>query len=113
MERKTAAAHALLDEVARHQQPYKINVGGVQVDAEEVTRRIREREADRDRDSTRTPTRKGSAGGSGIATPDGGKVDNESLTNYFQGLLKKAKESSESQSQGQSPRGGSSLAGDR
>ncbi len=113
MERKSAAAHALLEEVARHQQPYKINVGGIQVDAEEVTRRIREREADRDRESTRTPTRKGSAGGSGIATPDGGKVDNESLTNYFQGLLKKAKESSESQSQSHSPRGGSSLAGDR
>jgi dynein light intermediate chain 1, cytosolic len=85
--------------------PYNINVGGIQVDAEEVTRRIREREADRDRDnsSNRTPRKEigGSSGqGSGVATPDGGKVNNEALANYFAGLMKKAKGSSESPRRG-------------
>ena len=85
--------------------PYNINVGGIQVDAEEVTRRIREREAVRDRDgsSIRTPRKESgvSGQGSGIATPDGGKTQNEALANYFAGLMKKAKGSSES------PRAGS------
>jgi dynein light intermediate chain 1, cytosolic len=92
--------------------PYNINVGGIQVDAEEVTRRIREREADRDRDnsSNRTPRKEigGSSGqGSGVATPDGGKVNNEALANYFAGLMKKAKGASES------PRGGSGSGAER
>jgi dynein light intermediate chain 1, cytosolic len=93
--------------------PYNINVGGIQVDAEEVTRRIRERESDRDRDnsSNRTPRKElggGSSGqGSGVATPDGGRVNNEALANYFAGLMKKAKGSSES------PRGGSGSGAER
>ena len=89
--------------------PYNINVGGIQVDAEEVTRRIREREADRDRDSNRTPRKEAGASGqrSGVATPDGGKMQNEALANYFAGLMKKAKGSSES------PRGGSGAGVER
>jgi dynein light intermediate chain 1, cytosolic len=91
--------------------PYNINVGGMQVDAEEVTKRIREREADRDRDgdSNRTPRKEAGASGSGsgMATPDGGKMQNEALASYFAGLLKKAKGSSES------PRGGSGSATER
>jgi dynein light intermediate chain 1, cytosolic len=93
--------------------PYNINVGGMQVDAEEVTKRIREREADRDRDrdgdSNRTPRKEAGASGSGsgMATPEGGKMQNEALASYFAGLLKKAKGSSES------PRGGSGSATER
>lgn len=112
-EKSSAAARAQLDEIAA--RPYNINVGGIQVDAEEVTRRIREREADRERDgsSNRTPRKEVGVGvgvggamsgqGSGVATPDGGKVNNEALASYFAGLMKKAKGSSGSQS----PRGGS------
>lgn len=102
----TAVNRAKLSE---HTGPYNINVGGIQVDAEEVTRRIREREADRDREGIRTPRKEvGTSGpGSGVATPDGGKVQNEALANYFAGLMKKAKGSSES------PRGGSASGGER
>lgn len=91
--------------------PYNINVGGIQVDAEEVTRRIREREADRDRDhsgNARTPRKDttSSGQGSGIATPDGGKTQNEALASYFAGLMKKAKGSSEGAKGGGSGHGG-------
>lgn len=98
---------------AEHSAPLNINVGGIQVDAEEVTRRIREREADRGREREHDSTTKAgtlrkegsssaaaSGQGSGIATPDGGKMQNEALANYFAGLMKKAKGASES------PRGG-------
>ena len=106
-----SAARAQLAELTGS---YNINVGGIQVDAEEVTRRIRQREADRDRESNRVKTPRKAvegAGGqaSGVATPDGGKLQNEALANYFAGLMKKAKGSSESQS----PRGGSSSAAGR
>jgi len=89
--------------------PYNINVGGIQVDAEEVTRRIREREAERD--GNRTPRKEAGASGqgSGVATPDGGKMQNEALASYFAGLMKKAKGTSESPKVGS----GSGLAAER
>ncbi len=67
----------------------------------------------------RTPRKEGGVGGgvsgqgSGIATPEGGKVHNEALASYFAGLLKEAKGSSEGQNQSESPYRGSSLAGGR
>jgi dynein light intermediate chain 1, cytosolic len=85
--------------------PYKLNVGGIQVDAEEAMRRIRLRAEERERDlsGNRTPRKEAGASGSGsgVATPDGGKMPNEALASYFAGLMKKAKGSSES------PRAGS------
>jgi dynein light intermediate chain 1 len=75
-------------QMAEHIGPYQINVGGIQVDAEEVTRRIREREASR---SSRmaSPT-KGSAVPVAVEGGDE-KGSNEAYKVFFANLMKKEK----------------------
>lgn len=81
--------------VAEHIGPYQINVNGIDFDAEEATRRLREREADRTRERE-------SQRGSGVSTPrkdkpaggeasEGGKPSNEALATFFSDLMKKGK----------------------
>ena len=64
--------------VNEHIGPVQFNMGGIEVDAEDMLRRLskREREETPDRDGRR-PT-----------TPDG-KSENEALANFFAGLMKK------------------------
>ena len=83
--------------------PVNINVGGIQVDAEEATRQNRQALSEM---ATKTPPRRegapaGNRFGNGVSTPDGAKIPNDQLKDYFAGLMRKAKGASES------PRGGS------
>ncbi|MCJ1404846.1 hypothetical protein MMC11_008072 [Xylographa trunciseda] len=59
-----------------HIGPVQFNVGGIQVDAEDMLKRLQEREETPDRE---TPA---------SATPDG-KSQNEALANFFAGLIKR------------------------
>ena len=95
----TGATQADIDDskssnVADQIGPYQINVNGIDFDAEEATRRIRDREADRTREKdsqkpsgVSTPTRreKGADGG------EAGKPSNEALANFFSDLMRKGK----------------------
>ena len=69
--------------VNEHIGPVQFNMGGIEVDAEDMLKRLsnREREETPDRDGRR-PT-----------TPDG-KSENEALANFFAGLMKKGGSSS-------------------
>lgn len=77
--------------------PYQINVNGIDFDAEEATRRLRERENERStgRSESRgtgtggasTPTRRAAA----AAGPDDGKTSNEAMSAFFANLIKKDK----------------------
>ena len=64
--------------VNEHIGPVQFNMGGIQVDAEDVLKRLKDREQEEtpDRDLAGTPT------------PDG-KVQNEALANFFAGLMKR------------------------
>jgi dynein light intermediate chain 1, cytosolic len=76
--------------------PYQINVNGIDFDAEEATRRLRERESERNasRSESRvtassgisTPQRRG-----GAVTEDGSKTSNEAMSAFFASLIKKDK----------------------
>jgi dynein light intermediate chain 1, cytosolic len=92
-----------------HIGPYQMNVNGIDLDVEEATRRLKEREAERaaSKDTPAasgtatavsksgvtsggasgmtTPTRKPAAGGSG----EDGKASNEAMSAFFQNLIKK------------------------
>ena len=94
-------------QMAEHIGPYQINVGGIQVDAEEVTRRIREREANR---SSRmaSPT-KGSA--TPVVVEEGDeKGSNEAYKDFFANLMKKGKGGAGDLSPRASPRSSSRAA---
>ncbi len=77
--------------------PYQINVNGIDFDAEEATRRLRERENERSsgRSESRatatsgmsTPTRRAAA----VGGPDDGKTSNEAMSAFFANLIKKDK----------------------
>ena len=80
--------------MAEHIGPYKVNVGGIQVDAEEMTRRIQERAASRAGQSETGPapqTPRPSSRLRGSETPDGGRTENEALASFFANLMKKGK----------------------
>jgi dynein light intermediate chain 1 len=94
-------------QMAEHIGPYQINVGGIQVDAEEVTRRIREREASRS-SRVASPTK-------GSSTPVGGDGDdekgsNEAYKDFFANLIKKGKGGAGDLSPRASPRSSSRAA---
>ena len=74
--------------MAEHIGPYQINVGGIQVDAEEVTRRMQEAGRKRGNES---PRKEGGLNSSGRQTPDGGKSTNEAYKDFFANLMKKGK----------------------
>ncbi|KPI42570.1 Cytoplasmic dynein 1 light intermediate chain 2 [Cyphellophora attinorum] len=91
--------------------PYQINVNGIDFDAEEATRRLKEREAERnaaaaaaavdDAPVQQTPVSRATATGSGVSTPtrrtgaaasgagEEGKASNEAMSAFFQNLIKK------------------------
>jgi dynein light intermediate chain 1 len=94
----TGGAHGDIDDnnaggvanaqMAEHIGPYQINVGGIQVDAEEVTRRIREREASRS-GRVASPTK---ASATPVAVEGGDeKGSNEAYKDFFASLIKKGK----------------------
>jgi len=87
LEDNSAPANA---QMAEHIGPYQINVGGIQVDAEEVTRRIREREVSRSR-GVESPKKDGSATPSVSEAGEGGKGSNEAYKDFFANLMKKGK----------------------
>ncbi|KAK7551484.1 dynein light intermediate chain-domain-containing protein [Phyllosticta citricarpa] len=66
--------------VEEHIGPVQFNMGGIQVDADDMLKRLKDREATRD----------ASAGDDGVTSPiDDGKTENERLANFFAGLMKK------------------------
>ncbi|EXJ72207.1 uncharacterized protein A1O5_04711 [Cladophialophora psammophila CBS 110553] len=103
--------------MAEHIGPYQINVNGIDFDAEEATRRLRERESERQNAAKHVPTnapyshtaggvvagtgtstpmrRMGSDhGADGAQTPSGGgagKQSNEAMSQFFANLIKKDK----------------------
>ncbi|KAL1646586.1 hypothetical protein SLS58_003172 [Diplodia intermedia] len=65
--------------VEEHIGPVQFNMGGIQVDADDMLKRLKDREAHREEDSN-----------SGVTSPvDDGKTENERLANFFAGLMKK------------------------
>jgi dynein light intermediate chain 1 len=64
--------------VNEHIGPVQFNIGGIQVDAEDMLKRLKDRKRED------TPDREGAA----PATPEG-KSQNEALANFFAGLMKK------------------------
>jgi dynein light intermediate chain 1, cytosolic len=95
--------------MTEHIGPYQINVNGIDFDAEEATRRLKEREAERaaSKDAASGQPSGGaglvpksgvtSSGASGITTPtrkpggsgEDGKASNEAMSAFFQNLIKK------------------------
>ena len=75
---------------------YQINVNGIDFDAEEATRHLREREADRRKDASPARPEPRPSNGSGLSTPTRGKTDdgkqsNEAMSAFFANLIKKDK----------------------
>ncbi|CEL02946.1 Putative Function: LIC2 of R. norvegicus is a subunit of dynein [Aspergillus calidoustus] len=70
--------------VNEHIGPVQMNMGGIQVDADDMLRKLKEREASR---SSRKDT---------VSSPTDEKAHNQALANFFAGLVKKP---------GSSPRG--------
>ena len=73
--------------VNEHIGTVHFNMGGIQVDADDVLKRLKQREREE------TPDREFSSAlpvaGSSSGTVPGDKVDSVALTNFFQGLIKK------------------------
>jgi dynein light intermediate chain 1, cytosolic len=80
--------------------PYQINVNGIDFDAEEATRRIKERENERTANAaTATKESRGTATGSGVSTPtsrrtgagplDDKNTSNEAMSAFFANLIQK------------------------
>lgn len=105
--------------MAEHIGPYQINVNGIDFDAEEATRRLRERENERNAVKTEGRT------SSGTSTPiprkpaasevnegiSGSKPSNEAMSAFFANLIKKDKRSAMTTSNSASPTRG--VAGDK
>ena len=77
------------EQMEEHVGHYQLNVGGIQVDAEEETRRLREREANRSRGDV-SPTKS-----HGSTTPlgehDANKGTNDAYKDFFANLIRKGK----------------------
>ena len=83
--------------------PYQINVNGIDFDAEEATRRLRERENERSTAGSEsrgtgtgavsTPTRRAGAAPVAGGGLDDGKPSNEAMSAFFANLIKKDKRS--------------------
>ena len=65
--------------VNEHIGPIQFNMGGIQVDAEDMVRRLQ------DRNSNATPDAESPT----TAGPAGGKSQNEALASFFAGLVKR------------------------
>ncbi|PGH12307.1 hypothetical protein AJ79_04373 [Helicocarpus griseus UAMH5409] len=89
---KDQETNILIDEPSRvneHIGPVQFNMGGIQVDADDMLRKLKEREA------SRTPVRKDplpqtptGSPGQGSGTGDG-KIQNQALASFFAGLVNK------------------------
>ncbi|EER27873.1 hypothetical protein CPC735_032090 [Coccidioides posadasii C735 delta SOWgp] len=87
----------VIDETGRvneHIGPVQFNMGGIQVDADDMLRRLKEREASRA--SNRRETQSGgesplagSVGSSPVASTGEPKMQNQALASFFAGLVKK------------------------
>ncbi|KAI5301555.1 hypothetical protein KEM56_001606 [Ascosphaera pollenicola] len=84
--------------VNEHIGPVQFNMGGIQVDAEDMLRKLKEREANRTpirRDTLGTPPQPSSSGSpssshhQGGSNIDDGKMQNQALASFFAGLVKK------------------------
>ena len=69
--------------------PVQTNVGGIEVDAEDMVAKMKRRNARSDdlESETSTPVKKGGASGKEVETPD--SKSNEALSNFFSDLLKR------------------------
>ncbi|KAH8719499.1 dynein light intermediate chain-domain-containing protein [Phaeosphaeriaceae sp. PMI808] len=65
--------------VEEHIGPVQFNMGGIQVNADEMVKRLQDREANRTNEPGTPPS----------TTQDSGKMDNEKLMSFFSGLLNK------------------------
>ncbi|KAH7081255.1 dynein [Paraphoma chrysanthemicola] len=66
--------------VEEHIGPVQFNMGGIQVNADEMVKRLQDREASRTTETGSPPA---------TTTQDSGKMDNEKLMSFFSGLLNK------------------------
>ncbi|KAL9112721.1 MAG: hypothetical protein Q9227_003024 [Pyrenula ochraceoflavens] len=73
--------------IAEQIGPVQFNVGGIQVDADEAVRGLKEREADRAPQETTMAKPTGDA----TAVAPGPSANNETLANFFAGLMQKGK----------------------
>ncbi|KAF2139092.1 uncharacterized protein K452DRAFT_311035 [Aplosporella prunicola CBS 121167] len=79
----TAGTGAGSGVVEEHIGPVQFNMGGIQVDADDMLKRLKDREASRDAAENGDP-------GSGVTSPvDDGKTENERLASFFAGLMKR------------------------
>jgi len=102
----TFSHRPISNDINEHIGPVQFNVGGIQIDAEDMVQRLRSRERGQGQTRAGAVERGGGmdrAGGmektgtsstSGAATPQnrgasGSKADNEALANFFAGLMKK------------------------
>lgn len=95
--------------------PVQVNVGGIQVDSEEMLQRLTSRSREKGASEGRKSSgnREGSRGGEKEreGTPQKAKAENEALANFFAGLMKKERtgsprgEKSGGNSEGESRKG--------
>ena len=85
--------------VNEHIGPVHFNMGGIQVDAEDMLKRVKEREREEtpELEGGRLPTAPSTP--SAVAAPDG-KGQNEALANFFAGLIKRGNSGSPRTPQG-------------
>lgn len=74
-----------MNQVNEHIGPVKFNVGGIQVDAEDMLKSLRNKE----RDENAAVEKETAPKQAGFGAPDGSKQQNEALASFFAGLIKK------------------------
>lgn len=81
----SAAAH---DRISEQIGPVQVNMGGIQVDADDVVRKLQHQSAREKGESDGEGTPKGKKEGATMSTPDM-KAQNEALQSFFSGLIKR------------------------
>ncbi|KAI4197595.1 MAG: hypothetical protein LQ350_005829 [Teloschistes chrysophthalmus] len=95
----SASASAVNEGNARvneHIGPVQFNMGGIQVDAEEMVRKLEERKKEAASAGAGAGGTGGAGGGRGFGegTPEGAKKQNEELAQFFAGLMERGKKGS-------------------
>lgn len=75
------------DRVNEHIGPVQVNMGGIQVDADDMLKKLKNRE--RDNASSKTPEPEATAGVMAAQTPEEQKRENEKLNAFFANLAKR------------------------
>jgi len=75
------------DRVSEHIGPVQVNMGGIQVDADDMLKKLKNRE--RDNASSKTPEPEATAGVMAAQTPEEQKRENEKLNAFFANLAKR------------------------